>query len=94
MSALESAFEALCDLIASYQSTFMTYSIGAMPAADSLVMQISTGSEENTGLDLCGDLNLDVVVNAKHKEKPPTYRGLADPLCKNQLAAYVHRKRR
>lgn len=78
MSALESAFEALCDLIASYQSTFMTYSIGAMPAADSLVMQISTGSEENTGLDLCGDLNLDVVVNAKHKSQREVFSALSD----------------
>lgn len=78
MSALQSAFEALCELIASYQSTFMTYTIGAMPADDSLVMQISTGSEENTDLDLSGDLNIDVVVNAKHRSQREVFSALSD----------------
>lgn len=78
MSALQDAFSAVCDLLAACQDVYPTYEIGAMPASDSLVMQISTGIEENTGLDLCGDLNLDVVVNAKHKSQREVFSALAD----------------
>lgn len=78
MSALQTAFEALCDLVISHQDVYPTYSIGAMPEADSIVMQISAGGEENVGLDLCGDMNLDVVVNAKHRFQREAFDALAD----------------
>lgn len=78
MSALQDAFSAVCDLLAACQDVYPTYEIGAMPASDSLVMQISTGIEENTGLDLSGDLNLDVVVNAKHRRQRDVLDALAD----------------
>lgn len=78
MSALREAFTALCDEILASQSVFTTYSVGAMPANDSIVMQISAGAEENTTLDLHGDLNLDVVVNAKHRLQQDAFDALAD----------------
>ena len=78
MSALQDAFEALCELAVSFQDVYTSYSIGSMPAPDSLVLQISAGAEENVGLDLCGDLNLDVVVNAKHRLQREAFDALAD----------------
>lgn len=78
MSPLQSAFEALCDLILNCQSVYTDYIIGAMPAANSLCMQISAGVEENTALDLSGDINLDVVVNAKHTRQAEVFDALAD----------------
>ena len=78
MSALQSAFEALCEIVLQSQDVFTTYSIGAIPEEDSLVLQISAGAEENVGLDLRGDLNLDVVVNAKHRLQREVFDALAD----------------
>lgn len=78
MSKLQNAFEALCDLALGCQDVFTTYTIGTMPENDSLVMQISAGGVENVGLDLCGDYNIDVVVNAKHRLQSEALDALAD----------------
>ena len=78
MSALQTAFEALCDLVIRHQDVYPTYSVGAMPENDSIVLQISAGGEENVSLDLHGDLNLDVVVNAKHRLQREAFDALAD----------------
>lgn len=78
MSALQTAFDVLCQQALSCQDVFTTYSVGSMPSNDSLVLQISAGGEENVGLDLHGDLNLDVVVNAKHRLQREAFDALAD----------------
>ena len=78
MSALREAFSALCDTILDCQGVYTTYSVGAMPSNDSIVMQIAAGAEENTTLDLHGDLNLDVVVNAKNRYQHEAFDALAD----------------
>ena len=67
MSALRNAFDALRSLALSSQTVYERVFVGALPENDSLVMTISAGGEQDTALDLSGDLNLDVVVNAKHK---------------------------
>lgn len=78
MSALREAFDAIRSLAVAAQGVYDRAMVGAMPENDSLVMTISAGAEENTGLDLRGDLNLDIVVNAKHKLQTSAWDALND----------------
>lgn len=78
MSALRQAFDSLRHIALMSQDVYQRINVGAMPAEDSLVMAVSAGVEENTGLDLRGDLNLDIVVNAKHKDQTSAWDALND----------------
>jgi len=78
MSALREAFDAIRRMALLSQDVYDRINVGAMPENDSLVMTVSAGAEENTGLDLRGDLNLDVVVNAKHKNQTNAWDALND----------------
>jgi hypothetical protein len=78
MSALREAFDAIRQLAVMSQDVYNRAMVGAMPENDSLVMTVSAGGEENVGLDLCGDLNLDVVVNAKHRLQTSAWDALND----------------
>ena len=78
MSALREAFDAIRQLAVMSQDVYNRAMVGAMPENDSLVMTVSAGGEENVGLDLCGDLNLDVVVNAKHRIQTSAWDALND----------------
>jgi hypothetical protein len=78
MSALRNAFDALRALAVSAQTVYDRALVGAMPESDSLVMMVSAGGEQNTALDLSGDLNLDIVVNAKHRSQTAAWDALND----------------
>lgn len=78
MSALREAFDAIRELAVSAQVVYDRAFVGAMPENDSMVMTISAGAEENTSLDLRGDLNLDVVVNAKNAIQTSAWDALND----------------
>lgn len=78
MSALRNAFDALRALAVSAQTVYDRVLVGAMPESDSLVMMVSAGGEQNTALDLSGDLNLDIVVNAKHRSQTDAWDALND----------------
>ena len=78
MSALREAFDAVRHLALMSQDVYDRAIVGAMPEKDSLVMTVSAGGEENVGLDLRGDLNLDVVVNAKHNLQINAWDALND----------------
>lgn len=78
MSALREAFDAIRQLAVMSQDVYNRAMVGAMPENDSLVMTVSAGGEENVGLDLCGDLNLDIVVNAKHRLQTSAWDALND----------------
>lgn len=78
MNALQEAFDALRNIALVSQDVYTRIRVGAMPAEDSIVMAVSAGVEENTGLDLRGDLNLDIVVNAKHKDQTSAWDALND----------------
>lgn len=78
MSALREAFEAIRQIALMSQDVYQRINVGAMPENDSLVMTVSAGIEENVGLDLRGDLNLDVVVNAKHRLQTSAWDALND----------------
>lgn len=78
MSAYQEAIGALADLVQSCQPVYGSITIGAMPAEDSLVIAPSAGGVENVGLDLAGDLNLDFVCNAKHREQKSVLAALGE----------------
>lgn len=78
MNAFQQAFDALRALVLDSQSEYSRVLVGALPPNDSMVMAVSAGAEENTGLDLHGDLNLDVVLNAKHREQDNVMAALFD----------------
>lgn len=78
MSALREAFDSLRHLALLSQDVYDRIVVGAMPENDSLVMAVSAGGEENVGLDLRGDVNLDVVVNAKHNLQTSAWDALND----------------
>lgn len=78
MSTLREAFDGLRRLALLSQEVYDRINVGAMPENDSLVMTVSAGIEENVGLDLRGDLNLDVVVNAKHRLQTSAWDALND----------------
>ena len=78
MSALRNAFDALRALAVSAQTVYDRALVGAMPQNDSLVMMPSTGGDQDTDLDLSGDLNLDIVVNAKHRSQTAAWDALND----------------
>ena len=78
MSALREAFDAVRKLAVMAQDVYSRAVVGYMPESDSLVMTVSAGGEENVGLDLRGDLNLDVVVNAKHRLQTSAWDALND----------------
>ena len=78
MSAYLAALDALSDLILACQTVYASIQVGAMPANDSLVMAPSAGGVENVSIGLTGDLNLDIVCNAKHKEQRMAINALAD----------------
>lgn len=78
MSALQEAFDAVRDMALKAQSTYTRVWVGALPDEDSLSMAISAGGDVSTALDLTGDLSLDMVVNAKHKNQSAVLDALAD----------------
>lgn len=78
MSALRNAFDALRALAVSAQTVYDRALVGAMPQNDSLVMMPSTGGDQDTDLDLSGDLNLDIVVNAKHRSQTAAWDAIND----------------
>lgn len=78
MSALREAFDAIRELVVAAQGVYDRANVGAMPPEDSLVMAITAGAEQGTGLDLTGDLNLDIVVNAKHSKQASALDALSD----------------
>lgn len=78
MSALRNAFDALRALAVSAQTVYDRALVGAMPQNDSLVMMPSTGGEQDIALDLSGDINLDIVVNAKHRSQTAAWDALND----------------
>lgn len=78
MSALREAFDEIRRIALMAQEVYDRIAVGAMPESDSLVMAVSAGAEENTSLDLRGDLNLDVVVNSKHKTQTSAWDALND----------------
>lgn len=78
MSALQEAFDAVRGMALRAQSAYTRVWVGALPDEDSLCMVISAGGEVSTALDLTGDLSLDMVVNAKHKNQSAVIDALAD----------------
>lgn len=78
MSALREAFDAIRELVVAAQGVYDRANVGAMPPEDSLVMAITAGAEQGTCLDLTGDLNLDIVVNAKHSKQASALDALSD----------------
>lgn len=78
MSALRQAFDAVRSLAVQAQGVYDRAFVGAKPEKNSLVMTVSAGTEEDTSLDLRGDLNLDVVVNAKHSLQTSAWDALND----------------
>ena len=78
MSAYLMALDALSDLVLACQTVYGSIQIGSLPAEDSLVIAPSAGGVENVGLGLNGDLNIDVVCNAKHKQQRMVIDALAE----------------
>lgn len=78
MSAFLDMLDKLSDLVLSCQDVYDSIDFGSMPSNDSLVFAPSAGVSENVALDLSGDLNLDIVCNAKHKYQRQAIDALAD----------------
>lgn len=78
MSALRDAFDAARMLMLNAQGVYDRVDVGAMPAEDSLCAAPSAGVNENEDLALHGDLNMDVVLNAKHRLQISALDALAD----------------
>ena len=78
MNAFQQAFDALRALVLGAQTEYSRVLVGALPPDDSMVMAVSAGAEENTSLDLPGALNLDIVLNAKHREQDNVMAALFD----------------
>lgn len=78
MSAFYEAVDAVRDLALSAQNQYTVITLGALPASDGMSIAVSAGAEENTALDLSGDLNLDIVLNAKNKDQVAAMNALAD----------------
>lgn len=81
MSALRDAFDAARMLMLNAQAIYDRVDVGALPAEDSLCAAISAGVNENEDLSYHGDLNLDVVLNAKHRLQISAMDALADIHC-------------
>lgn len=78
MNAFQDAFDALRDLIRDAQTVYATIPVGSLPPEDSMVTTISTGTPVNDDLALHGDLDLDFVLNAKHKSQRGVIAALTD----------------
>lgn len=77
MSAIREAFDAVRALALASQSHYDKIYVGALPEADSLVMELTAGGTSAETLDLHGDLSLDVVINCKHSSHPAAIDALA-----------------
>lgn len=78
MTAFEQAFDALRDLIRDAQGVYDFIPVGSLPPQDSMVTAMSTGGDANTDLALHGDLDLDFVLNAKHRDQRTVIGALTD----------------
>lgn len=78
MNTFQDAFDALLLLIRGSQSVYTSVSVGSLPPEDSMVTALSTGSPINDDLALHGDLDLDFVLNAKHKYQRSVIEALTD----------------
>lgn len=78
MTAFRNAFETLLDLVVNAQVVYSAIQIGSLPPDDSMVIAMSSGDDINTDLNLQGDLDLDFVLNAKHKNHRYVVDALTD----------------
>lgn len=78
MTPFREAFDALMDMAVNAQGVYESISAGAMPPNDSMVIALSTGDDINTDLALHGDLDLDFVLNAKHRSHKNVVDALVD----------------
>lgn len=78
MTAFEQAFDALRGLIRDAQGIYPCVNVGALPPGDSMATALSTGSETGTDLALHGDLDLDFVLNARHRSQRAVLGALTD----------------
>lgn len=78
MTAFEQAFDALRALIRDAQGVYDSIPVGSLPPENSMVTALSTGDDINTDLALHGDLDLDFVLNAKHKDQRTVISALTD----------------
>lgn len=78
MNAFQEAFDALRKLMLDAQGVYDKVHVGALPPNDSMCAVISTGAETNTDIGHHGDLDIDVVLNAKHKSQAAVIDALTD----------------
>lgn len=78
MNAFQDAFDALLEMIRNAQTVYTSVEVGALPPEDSMAVAISTGDDVNTDLALHGDLDLDLVLNAKNKYQRSVIAALTD----------------
>lgn len=78
MSAYIDAFVALQELIEGAQGVYESVTAGSLPPADSMVIAPAAGAPVNDDLALHGDLDLDFVLNAKHKDQRTVLEALTD----------------
>ena len=73
---LQEAFDAIRAMAQEAQDIFPGIDVGSMPAGDRLCMRFTAGAEEDMALDLRGDLNMDMVVNARHRNQRDAWAAL------------------
>ena len=78
MNAFQNAYDAIRELIVNAQNEYTTVQSGSLPPNDSMVIAPSAGDDVNTDLALHGDLDLDFVLNAKHKYQRNVIEALTD----------------
>lgn len=69
MHAYLEAFDALQDLVLLSQNEYKKITVGSLPAEDSIVIAPAAGISTNEDLAHHGDLDMDFVLNAKHKDQ-------------------------
>lgn len=78
MTPFTEALDALMDLVVNAQVVYDSITNGSLPPNDSMVIALSSGDDINTDLALHGDLDLDFVVNAKHRSHRNVVAALTD----------------
>ena len=69
MQAYLDAFDALQELILNAQNEYVRIEVGSLPAEDSIVIAPAAGTVANNDLANHGDMDIDFVLNAKHKDQ-------------------------